>query len=472
MAKFSIKKLKAKNSGVSDADLSRIALKEYGDKFAKQELPNAEELRNILEAFPLSYLDLKGRALDEMILFSNEAIRQRELELAALAAPDSPATGGEKGGLSTGIRQSKERQNKFLKQEALAWGELDALRRDATLDPKDHNLGHKDISISLLRLKFIENNWPKDKLTGLQIRQLKNAQVLLAKIDKLTYADAAKLGFGKVNSMGNQISPKLTDIPALIELAERDHTISLKLVRETYIDLIKGESKIAVEWEDATLNKYKGRLSSLISKQIKAVYDTQSKTAKTAFDNLDIMNVEASPTFLQDIEFMLTTALLGKKAPKRKRKSVSKTQYRLGSTQRVKNAKRKLSGKQLPKLPTFKQIEAGAELPLYNIVALINQALASQVKDNMGDPTDPPVLLRNQTGRFAESVKLLTLTRSKAGLLYGTYTYQRSPYDVFLPNGKLGTPKRNPKVYLEGSIRELAMAIMKRKFPGLALELV
>lgn len=440
-----IKKLKAKHTGVSDADLSKIALKAYGDKFAKQELPNAEELRNILDAFPLSYLDLKDKALKDMISFSHEAIKQ-----------NSVVSGEEQ----------------FLKQEALAWGELNALRKDPALDSKEHRLGRKDLSISLLRLKFMEAYWPKDKLTPLQIKQLKNAQVLLTKIDKLSYREAASLGYGTNNTLGSQIKPKVKDISILIKLAEQDHKISLKLVRDSYIDLVKGQSKISIEWEDTTLNKYKGQLSNLVNNQIQAVYNTTSKRTKTSFDNLDIMNVESSPSFIKDMELMLTTALLGKKLPKRKRKSVSKTQYKLLTSQKVRNARRKLEGKKLPKLPTFKQIDAGADLPLFNILALINEALAEQVKDNMGESNDPPVLLRNQTGRFAESAKLLTLTRSKLGVLAGTYTYQRYPYDVFLPGHRLGTTKRNPKVYLEGSIRELAMAIMKRKFPGLALELV
>lgn len=472
MANFSIKKLRAKHSGASDADLAKIALKEYGDKFAKQELPNSDELRTILEAFPLSYLDLKDRALHEMILFSNEAILQRELELAALDAPDSPEAGGVKGGLTTGLRLSRERQERFLKQEAVAWNELKALRTDAALDAEHHHLGHKDLSISLLRLKIMEENWPKDKMTSLQRKQLKNAQVLLAKIDKISYNEAIKLGFGKQNAKGKLIQPKLSDMNALIKLAEEDHTINLKMVRDTYVDLFKGEAKLAIEWEDATINKYKGQLSSLVAQQIGAVFNTQSKTTKTLFDDIDISNIQGSPSFAQDMEAMLTTALLGKKTQKRKRKTVSKTQYKQLSTQKVKSAKRKLANKKLPKLPTFKQIGEGYDLPLYNIMALINQSLAEQIQDNMGESNDPPVLLRNQTGRFSESAKLLSLTRANSGLLMGTYTYQRNPYDVFLPGHRLGTAKRDPRIYIEGSARELAMAIMKRKFPGLSLELV
>lgn len=79
--------------------------------------------------------------------------------------------------------------------------------------------------------------------------------------------------------------------------------------------------------------------------------------------------------------------------------------------------------------------------------------------------------LNYQTGRFADSAHLLTLTRNQAGVLAGTYTYMRDPYDVFLPGHKMGTPKRDPRIYVEGAAREAAMTILKNKFPGIALNL-
>jgi hypothetical protein len=80
----------------------------------------------------------------------------------------------------------------------------------------------------------------------------------------------------------------------------------------------------------------------------------------------------------------------------------------------------------------------------------------------MGDSTDAPTKLRYQTGRFADSAKLLTLTRSQASALFGTYTYQRNPYDVFLPGGRLGTAQRDPRIYIESAIQEAAMSILRR----------
>ena len=102
---------------------------------------------------------------------------------------------------------------------------------------------------------------------------------------------------------------------------------------------------------------------------------------------------------------------------------------------------------------------------------MINEILAIKVREQMDKASDPPVKLRYQTGRFADSAKLLTLTRSQASTLFGTYTYQRNPYDVFLPGGRLGTAQRDPRIYIESAIQEAAMSILRRKFPGLQLEL-
>ena len=89
----------------------------------------------------------------------------------------------------------------------------------------------------------------------------------------------------------------------------------------------------------------------------------------------------------------------------------------------------------------------------------------------MASATDSSGRLRYQTGRFADSAELLTLTRTKAGILAGTYTYQRNPYDVFLPGHKMANGKRDPRIYVEGAIRESAIAILKNKFPGIQLGL-
>ena len=89
----------------------------------------------------------------------------------------------------------------------------------------------------------------------------------------------------------------------------------------------------------------------------------------------------------------------------------------------------------------------------------------------MDSSSAPPINLRYQSGRFADSALLLTLTRSQAGIIAGTYTYQRAPYDVFLPGHPLDNGRRDPQLYIEGAIRKTAISLLKGKFPGIALEL-
>jgi len=449
MPKSKITKSKPSITGTSDGEATKIALSDYVKKFSKQELPAAEELSSILEAFPLSYLDLRDKAFREMIGFSNSIISNSE----------------------NVDEESFDNTQTFLKQEAIAWEALQALGSDAVFNSKDHTLQTSDISTSLLRLKIIEKNWPKSKMTATMAKQLKTAMVILNKLKNITYQQAVSLGYGKGGSKGGKIQPSLTDMEALMSLADSPHKIVMKTVRSSYIDSKKGIGSVHIDWEDASLNRVKGRLSRSVNAQIDKVFGKPSKNTISYLEKMNIMDIESSPSFLLDMEAYITTALLGKKITKYKRKTVSKTQYKLSNRNKVKRAKRQLEGKVLPKLPTIKNIQEGAELPLFSIQVLINEGLAKQIKGNMGEPYHPPVLLRNQTGRFSESAKLLTLTRGQRGTLLGTYTYQRDPYDTFLPEGKLGTPERNPKTYIEGSIRELALAIMKRKFPGLVLEL-
>jgi len=248
-------------------------------------------------------------------------------------------------------------------------------------------------------------------------------------------------------------------------------SLSVKLLKETNVSLSNGRGKISIEVKPTAINAYKGKLSKLVVSMVEKELKTTYKVEELA-QQLGIQNVGFSPNFVKDVQNMLTTAILGKKGRNQNRKNVSKTEIKKARSTKVRAARDKLKNKKLPKLPTFKQLGAGADLPLFSIMALINESLSQQIKDNMGEPHDPPVLLRNQTGRFAESAKMLTLTRNKAGVLAGTYTYQKNPYEVFAPGHRLGTLKRNPSLYIEGSIRELALAIMKRKFPGIALGLV
>jgi hypothetical protein len=67
--------------------------------------------------------------------------------------------------------------------------------------------------------------------------------------------------------------------------------------------------------------------------------------------------------------------------------------------------------------------------------------------------------LENQTGRFAESVKLTDVIQTPKGYPSFGYTYQKNPYQVFeMGRGQApwASPERDPRQVIDRSIREIA----------------
>jgi hypothetical protein len=85
--------------------------------------------------------------------------------------------------------------------------------------------------------------------------------------------------------------------------------------------------------------------------------------------------------------------------------------------------------------------------------------LPAEVRRNMGRPA-----LRNQTGRFSNSVHLTKLMRTPKGIM-GDYSYMTSPYATFENEGKRRWPTGyNPKPLISKSIRNLALEIAGERF--------
>lgn len=89
---------------------------------------------------------------------------------------------------------------------------------------------------------------------------------------------------------------------------------------------------------------------------------------------------------------------------------------------------------------------------LQNLIPMLNQKLPELVKQNMGQGGR----LRNRTGRFAESVEVVSV--SNDGFNIG-FTYQTDPYAVFEGQGN-----RDPRSLIDLSIRQAAAGIMSTRF--------
>ena len=103
-----------------------------------------------------------------------------------------------------------------------------------------------------------------------------------------------------------------------------------------------------------------------------------------------------------------------------------------------------------PAKTTNRSRKHGKQQELLKVEQLINQRLPEKVRQNMGRPA-----LINRTGRFADSVELLNLRETAAGVS-GSYTYQLSPYETFENTGDRVWPTGyNPKPLIAKSIREI-----------------
>lgn len=132
------------------------------------------------------------------------------------------------------------------------------------------------------------------------------------------------------------------------------------------------------------------------------------------------------------------------------------------STATAKSSK-KLKIKSKKKTPSLKlRDSSGRFASLVNIQTLMNLRLHDQIKSNMGKGRAKEIL-NYRTGRFANSAEI-TLLQQRSDKILAFYTYMRSPYDVFLPGGRLHKPGRDPRKIIGRSIRQLSKEYLSSKF--------
>jgi hypothetical protein len=161
-----------------------------------------------------------------------------------------------------------------------------------------------------------------------------------------------------------------------------------------------------------------------------------------------------SPSMEKMHQEIIAAALLGKISPKYKVnyaiKRNSKPQKKKKS---FKLPKTKRTATRAARAKFFTQLRASATQNPTSLMALINTKLQRELTDNMGQPA-----LENITGRFANSVRVLKVTESKAGKSI-QYTYDRDPYGVFEEDRA-----RDPRRLIDRTIREIAAELVMGKF--------
>lgn len=167
---------------------------------------------------------------------------------------------------------------------------------------------------------------------------------------------------------------------------------------------------------------------------------------------IDIMaRLKGSPSFLEMLYGSLKNSFLGKKTKNQKFSSKAKTRI-------VPRFKKSDTS---PKL--IDKRKDAEDISLVRLHTLINLNLHDQIRRNMGKGRSKNVL-NYRTGRFAKSARASAIVNSREGYLDVFYSYQRFPYDTFLPGGRLYKPGRNPKTIIGKSIRQLATEFVSNNF--------
>jgi hypothetical protein len=333
--------------------------------------------------------------------------------------------GGRKFSFKTG-QQTKEQTQNFRQINRLRNKLIPELQ-------ENYQLGHKDISIlrgniSLVLQKMSTKDPRRKELLALYL--------IVSEIDKMD----------KIQGTGQE--NKLQLIEKLKSIAETAPDVSIEWKKDA--DIMKGLSgTIRLEAEHEELNQFKGRLSSWVGGVFSEVIKGNTEAFKKNFEDVDILNLQGSPTILQDIEKQFVETL----DPSKKRKKPKKTSTK--KTIKSKSAKvSKVSRKKLKKPRTRANARRGAASQPLHLIGLINKELPNTVRKNMGAPG-----LENQTGRFAASVEVTDVVQTPKGFPSFGYTYQKNPYQVF--EDGIGTPpwadgNRDPRELIDRSIREIA----------------
>ncbi len=129
--------------------------------------------------------------------------------------------------------------------------------------------------------------------------------------------------------------------------------------------------------------------------------------------------------------------------------------------------------KPAPLKPTVKKpdraAKPAAETNLLSLQSILDQLLVTKVKENMGTGGRADIL-NLRSGRFAESVKVERLSKSREGMITAFYSYMKNPYATFSTGGRQELPRsRDPKLLISKSIREILQARVKDRLRAVSL---
>ena len=169
-----------------------------------------------------------------------------------------------------------------------------------------------------------------------------------------------------------------------------------------------------------------------------------------------ILNLKGSSSVSAQLDSIIQSALWGQTySAKTKIKDKGAID---GLTRKGKGKAKKTKGK-LVKLPV-KPIG----IDINSLIGIINTSLEDQLSTDMERP-----FLEYQTGRFAKSVEVKSITGGRSGALSIYYDYMKYPYQTFEPGYKLGHLGYDPRPLISKSIRLIAQEQVTQRFRSISL---
>lgn len=234
--------------------------------------------------------------------------------------------------------------------------------------------------------------------------------------------------------------------------------LSLGITFTNFEDSVVNQSRGRTT-EKTTLNKIVGiKKVPLTRTERKRIIDTLVKRVTKNNPHL----AQGSKSLLEFINYIIISNLAGKRIVPEK--SSKKTSVKFKRVDYSINPKYKSTNFVSPNKSTktidlVKKSATNVETQDQSIVLLqnlLNNSLVEQIKQNMGNGNRRDIL-NLRTGRFAESVKITNISRSRQGMITAFYTYMRNPYATFSVGGKQQYPRsRDPKLLISKSIRDIA----------------
>ena len=191
------------------------------------------------------------------------------------------------------------------------------------------------------------------------------------------------------------------------------------------------------ESEARIINEFKELLLSRIKAQLRG------KDAA-----LKLLNQKGSKTYIEQTLDIVSDSITNK-VQKPKGTSVGKFNHKSKIDTNVISAKSKKSSSQNVRVLPLRT-KKGRFTSLIGLEAVLRELINETVEKNMQRPH-----LEYQTGRFANSVEVIRLQRTRDDEVTAFLTYMKYPYQTFEPGFRQGHKGYDPRILLDKSVREI-----------------